>query len=709
MATDITIPELREALRSPDEIRQRGFSLLKAIAAAVNENDDSDLARELVIRALEHRADFKASEVILDGLAREVGLFPYVAEDSLGLRDMVAYEYHRPLKMPAELVFHREQAHIYRRLLAGDSIILSAPTSFGKSKIIDAMIALDHYKNIAVIVPTLALIDETRRRLAAFSDRYKIVTHLSQAAAERNIFVLTAERAVAYEELPKIDFFVIDEFYKIGAQGDDETRTVALNQAFYRLLKGRGQFYLLGPNIQEVPEGLENAFRCVFYPTTYATVVAEQVDFRRDGDPVERLIELARTLDEPTLIFRSSPPKVNAIARALLDAGIGDDAPALQGCADWAASHYHPEWIFPQALSRGIGIHHGKLPRSLAQYTVRAFNDGRLRFLICTSTLIEGVNTKAKNVVIYDNKIALRKIDHFTFNNIKGRSGRMFQHFIGRVYVFNDPPEPALPFVDFPLFTQSAETPDSLLIQMDTADLTATSKDRMTRFTDQNVLPLSVLRQNGSIEPADQIELAEALSQHADEWSSLLAWNQFPSYEQLKLVCELIWKYLEKKSMKAGVSSGAQLAFKTLGLYRERASSARRVRNELTPGQYAAQNPDVAVERVLEFDRTWAGFELPRYLMAVSSIQSHVLGERGLPVGDYAAYSAQIECLFKTPVVAALDEYGIPLQIGEKLQAALMTTDDLDAALLRLKRLDLQKSKITPFEREIISDAQQAL
>ncbi|MBI5762384.1 MAG: helicase [Planctomycetes bacterium] len=709
MATHISITELREALRSPDDIRRRGFPLLKAVAAVVNDNEDSDLAREMVLRALDHRDDFGVLNVILDGLAREVGLFPYVDTASLGLSDMVAYEYHRPLNMEDELVFHREQAHIYRRLLAGDSVILSAPTSFGKSKIIDAMIALGRYKNIAVIVPTLALIDETRRRLAVFSDRYKVVTHLSQAPAERNVFVLTAERAVAYEKLPKIDFFVIDEFYKIGAQVEDGTRTVALNQAFYRLLKGRGQFYLLGPNIQKIPEGLENAFRCVFYPTTYATVVAEQVDFRGNDDPVQRLVRLAKKLEEPTLIFCSSPSKVNAIARALLDGGIGDDVPALQGCADWAGIQYHPEWIFAKALTRGIGIHHGKLPRSLAQYTVRAFNDGRLRFLICTSTLIEGVNTKAKNVIIFDNTIARREIDHFTFNNIKGRSGRMFQHFIGRVYVFNDPPDPVLPFVDFPLFTQSASTPDSLLIQMESPDLSTASKDRMKRFSDQNVLPLSLLRQNGSIEPADQIALAEALGRSANDSWPLLAWNGFPNWKQLRFVCGLIWTYLVKQQKKAGVFSGDQLAFKASSLYRERASSAGRVRNELKPGKYSAKSPDEAVERVLDFDRSWAGFDLPRYLMAVSSIQAHVLAQRTLPIGDYAAYSAQVECLFKTPIIAALDEYGIPVQIAEKLQAALMTTDDLDTALLRLKRLDLQSARLTSFEREIVSDAQLGL
>ena len=82
-----------------------------------------------------------------------------------------------------------------------------------------------------------------------------------------------------------------------------------------------------------------------------------------------------------------------------------------------------------------------------------------IRYLVCTSTLIEGVNTKAKNVVIYDNKINKSSIDFFTFNNIKGRSGRMGQHYIGHVYLFDTPPSDPLPLVDIPVFSE----PDNLI------------------------------------------------------------------------------------------------------------------------------------------------------------------------------------------------------------------------------------------------------
>lgn len=88
------------------------------------------------------------------------------------------------------------------------------------------------YRNIVIVVPTLALLDETRRRLTQYSDQYKIITHSTQNPAERNIFVHTQERVVDNEHIQNADFFVIDEFYKLDPVEDSE-RAQTLNLAFH--------------------------------------------------------------------------------------------------------------------------------------------------------------------------------------------------------------------------------------------------------------------------------------------------------------------------------------------------------------------------------------------------------------------------------------------------------------------------------------------
>jgi len=701
--------QMRELLQNREAITTDPFAVLQELSAHLNSDRNENESRDLLLRALKWRDAFAPYVEILDSLSRSVGLFPYIDPDSLNFRDAIAHQFHQPENFE-EVVFHREQAEVYRRLIAGDSVILSAPTSFGKSLVVDAVIAKGHLKNIVVVVPTLALIDETRRRFARFSNQYKVISNPSQKPSERNLFVLTAERVVAIEELPKIDFFVIDEFYKIGAIEEDQARTVALNEAFYRLSKNRAQFYLLGPNIQKVPEGLEEQYRCFFYPTRFSTVAVDTLRVPGKGKDVQRLLDVLADLDEPTLIYCNSPARVNKIAEAMLEAEIINPSGELNDAAEWIGKEYHPDWILPKGLPSGIGIHHGRLPRALAQFVVKSFNDGRIQFLICTSTLIEGVNTKAKNVVVWDNKIGFpqRPLDFFTFSNIKGRAGRMRQYFVGRVYVFEDPPNELLPFVDFPLFTQDENAPDSLLIQLDQEDLSEQSKERVKKYTDQIVLDMGVIRGNHSTPPESQVALAQRIEQAPQLMSQQLSWSGYPTYDQLKFACELIWEFLVEGRRLHGVSSGAQLAVKVMQLSNSDSVSGR-VRSELSSGKWAAKTANEAVERVLQFERSWAGFEFPRCLRTLDSIQKNVLGRLALPSGDYSTYGTLVESLFMPPVVAALDEYGIPFSVGLRIQPLLGTADDIDVALAAIKNIDLQTLSLSIFEKQLIVNAQEGL
>jgi rhodanese-related sulfurtransferase len=703
MAKNLTIEELKAHLSDGERIRKQPFELLKELSRLLNSGEEHR-CRDLVLHALENRDAFGEFEPILEALVRELGLFPYIDDEILSLTDSIAYEYHRPINYDEPIVFHREQALVYRRLLDGDNIILSAPTSFGKSKVIDAIIAVEKHRNVVVIVPTLALIDETRRRLARFYPKYKIITQISQLPGDRNIFIFTAERANVYEHFPRIDFFVMDEFYKIGALDEDRKRTVALNQAFYKLSKGGAQFYLLGPCVNKIPDGLEERFDCRFFRTTFATVAAEEIKVSSSSDELGALCELIASLKgEPTLIFCKSPPRVNEVCRALLQAGVTEKSSGLESATKWMRDNFHPDWILPNAFERGIGLHHGKLPRSLGQFVVRAFNTDRLKILACTSTLIEGVNTKAKNVIIFDNKIAKEKFDFFTFNNIKGRSGRMFHHFVGRVFLFHEPPTDPLPFVDFPFYTQNGDAPDSILVHMDEKDLSAESKARIGPILHQTDLPLELLKKHSSIEPNDLLELAKRLKTALPQERALLAWTNFPKGPAFNFVCSLMWEHFIHRGH-AGVLSAKQLARNVWNL-NFKPDIRQRILAELQPGPFAAASVDDAVERILEFERTWASFELPRLLRAFSDVRRHVLGG----VGDYSFFASQLENLFRKPFQVALEEFGIPIQVSDKIASILDGVDSFDAVLNVIRKIPINRFGLDAFEQELLKDSQTAI
>lgn len=701
--------EALKILRENREISSQQFDLLRTIAYEVTKDPQSKMAMELVLRALECEEQFDKTIEILVSLVRETGLYPYLYDDldKLNIRDIVALEYHRPEGLE-DLIFHQEQAPIYHRLLAGKNVVLSAPTSFGKSKIIDAVIAAHRFRNIVIVVPTIALIDETRRRLQSeFNDEYNIVWHPTQdPTINSNIFIFTPERVISYKDnFPHIDFFVVDEFYKIGGQNEEDKRVIALNEAFYLLYKKHhAQFYMLGPNIRAISKGASERFNFEFISTDFQTVFVEvdSVRAKSEEDRFYELIRICKTLKEPTLIYCKSVPQVNNVAERLLNAGVKGTVSDVSNAADWLRKEFHHGWILPRALEAGIAVHYGPLPRSIAHEMVRFFNSGRIQFLICTSTLIEGVNTKAKNVIIFDNKIAQEKLDYFTFNNIKGRSGRMFQYFIGHVFKFHDEPEQTLPYVDFPLHVQDENTPESLLIQIDSEDLVDRARERIYTTIENSPLPINVLRENHGIEPADQIELAEKILANLSMYHPLLSWSSTPKYKQLEACCDLIWSYWIVNS-RNGVNSARQLAFLIWNL-RKKLPLAQRIEAELKDGRYAARNPNEAVERVLRFDRNWANFDFPQYLMSLNRIQTFIFNDNELPPGDYSYFAKRVESLFMPELCAVLDEYGIPAVLTEKC-AFLYGAKNISDALNSLRRVDFSALKLHPYELELLESA----
>ncbi|MBS0206522.1 MAG: DEAD/DEAH box helicase [Planctomycetes bacterium] len=607
--------------------------------------------------------------------------------------------------MDERIVFHRAQAHVYRLLMEGKNVALSAPTSFGKSLIIDAMIASERFNQIVIVVPTLALIDETRRRLTGkFRVKYKVITHSTQKTGDRNIFVLTQERVLERNDWTGIDFFVIDEFYKLAPRGEVDDRCTILNQALYMLAKSGAQFYMLGPNIRGITEQNHLRVEISFVNEPHFHTVATEVHrFPATEDELASLITVCKQLDSPTIVFCRSPSRASEVARQMVAAGLGTSSTRTSEAAKWVSDAFDSEWHFAQALERGIGIHHGRIPRALAQFVVRCFNDGDIRFLVCTSTLIEGVNTRARNIIVLDNTINKEQIDLFTFNNIKGRSGRMWQYFVGHVFVFHADPLTELPFVDVPALSQSDGASDSLLVQMEEGDLTDQSKDKLAKYQQQTVLDIGVIRANKALDPVLQLQIATRLTGESATYLGQLAWTGMPKYPQLKQICELI--FAECGGAKLG-SGSARTAGQLTAMIRNLYNSPT-IRDLIANQKKFSATTDEAVTTVLDFLRLWVRFHFPRLLRGISRIQQDVLQRMGRPYGNYDFFAARVENLFLDPSILAMDEYGIPLEVARKLSAIFSTDGDLDVALDRLRGIDVGTLRLSAFESELVRDAQE--
>ena len=152
---------------------------------------------------------------------------------------------------------HIEQSRVLKLLLKGENIVLSVPTSFGKSYIIDALISIkkSEMDNILIIVPTIALLDETRRRIySKFKSDYNIITTSKQEIKSKNIFILTQERALSYiqnEVRFPLNLFIVDEFYKIA---EDSGRGSILQKIISHFMSISEQKYFLCPYVDDINE-----------------------------------------------------------------------------------------------------------------------------------------------------------------------------------------------------------------------------------------------------------------------------------------------------------------------------------------------------------------------------------------------------------------------------------------------------------------------
>lgn len=54
--------------------------------------------------------------------------------------------------------------------------------------------------------------------------------------------------------------------------------------------------------------------------------------------------------------------------------------------------------------------------------------------IFCTSTIVEGVNTDAQNMIILSASKGSKKLTPFDIKNIKGRAGRYYHCFVVRVF-----------------------------------------------------------------------------------------------------------------------------------------------------------------------------------------------------------------------------------------------------------------------------------
>jgi len=213
---------------------------------------------------------------------------------------------------------------------------------------------------------------------------------------------------------------------------------------------------------------------------------------------------------------------------------------------EWITKYVIDTWCVLDFLNYEIGIHDGALQKHISTSIINYFNEQKLKYLFCTSTIIEGVNTSAKNVVFFDSTKGFNKeIDFFDYRNIKGRSGRMMVHYIGNIYDFNPQPKKENILVDIPFHEQNPIC-DEILINISKPDIKDKDSEQYKRLNTYSKEERELFRHNG-VNIIGQKLILDFLDKNINEVYHNINWTYFPKYSQLQFCLELAWNNLIKE------------------------------------------------------------------------------------------------------------------------------------------------------------------
>ena len=682
-----------QALRDigPSDVLSAGaiYDAIFEAGSILSESDrEADTALEIAIRLLEARRNGQVPagcEEAVEFLAEECGLYPYVTPSRFGLLTQSVIEAHA-VNLNEKLYLHSKQMQVLLWLLDGDNVILSAPTSFGKTLLVDAFLASRKPKTVVVLLPTIALIDECRRRLQrSFGKHYSIISSVSDeyTARQPTIFVLTQERFLQRNDKLSIDFLFIDEFYKLDPdRGDGRFET--LNLALYKALPHARQCFMAGPHIRDINLGEQWKGNFRFVRTDYRTVTVNIVDRSAKSERLQAFLEDLRSVgNESSLVFTAAPGTAMNLMDDIQTAEIAFPSTLGNSLAKWIAKNYHPAWPVADGSERGIAVHHGRLPRSLGQLFVHLFNEGAIKVLICTSTLIEGVNTSAANVFVYDKKINRTDFDFFSFANIRGRVGRMMRHFVGNAFLYHEPPSAIETRVEVPVLADPGASTDFLVMNVDRSALSPTGKQRQDSLPFSSGLSAAVLRDHGALGVPVLQALDEVIKTTLKSRPDDLLWKGFPNREQRIALAELAIKVAHARQQRMGLFTPKQIAWAWSQL-----RSVKTLPKFLSwfVGTFFKDDKAASVDAAFQFLQA-CEFSFPRSLAAVEAL---VLEASGREAASYGAYIVAMESWFRHPWMKEIDESGIPLPLIERLSPYLNAPRGRADAIDQIEKLDLK-------------------
>ncbi|MFR5115390.1 DEAD/DEAH box helicase [Turicibacter sanguinis] len=384
-----------------------------------------------------------------------------------------------------------------------DIIGISAPTSAGKSFILTLKSVEYLMKNkvdIIYIVPTLSLVaqvsEDYKKMLKKinYQDCNILNTYRTNFQNDkRNIYVLTQEKAISAfldenQTLKTKTLLIVDEIQNIERINyDNDTRAKILFDAIFEFRNREiiNKAIISGPRIDEIGElsnklfGVDNSKKI---ETSVSPVLSLTYSIKKEKEqyflkqycplfkqPISRKIKndsiikgyekktytnefleyLNLFLDkfdvnEQNIIFAPTSKTSRNIAMYISDLNKYTEDKLILELISYLEDSVHPEYSLCLTLKSKVAYHHGKLPMHVRKVIEKAATTKLINNLVCTTTLMQGVNLPAQNIIIRNPHLYERKqknsseLSGYEMANLRGRAGRLLKDFIGRTYVLDE-------------------------------------------------------------------------------------------------------------------------------------------------------------------------------------------------------------------------------------------------------------------------------
>ena len=377
---------------------------------------------------------------------------------------------------------------------------ISAPTSAGKSFLIllkAIELIIKESGSIIYIVPTLSLVSQVqsdfRKMLDEFSlDEYSIETAFNREYNhEKTIFILTQEKAIsAFSQknnpFPKLRLLVIDEIQNVErVENSDDNRAKVLYDLMIELKNASiiDHIIISGPRIENIDKlGVEIFGQETLLKETNASPVLNltysiskikkesflNLHFELSEHPIKLKIKNTEGIifkgslyndnylnflnqflitfneKESNIIFSPTSPTCTTIANFISSKTVSKNSQYLNELSEFIASTIHPNYPLVESVKKSIVYHHGKLPVHIRLVIEHAIKQKEINTIICTTTLLQGVNLPVQNIIIRNPNLYIRqkhnsaKLTNYEVSNLRGRAGRLLKDFVGRTYILDE-------------------------------------------------------------------------------------------------------------------------------------------------------------------------------------------------------------------------------------------------------------------------------